>query len=204
MFGPLPSIFMKRMLTYERLLTSLLVVFAMASCGAHQAIQDDQSTAGLVAIRTSMDPAIIETLVFQMVNAERKKNGVRRLEWNVALAELARRHSHDMARRGVLSHTNSNGEDPTVRAKKRGISVTKREGSVTRIGLSENIGTIPEGNLRGYGPVRSERDVADAMMKNWLSSPPHRANILDPRLEVIGVGVSGDGRGTYYLTQDFR
>ncbi|HSB52479.1 MAG TPA: CAP domain-containing protein [Dissulfurispiraceae bacterium] len=195
---------MKRLLTYERLVTSLLIAFAMASCGAHQAIQNEHATAGLVAIRTSMDPGMIETLVFQMVNAERKKNGLPRLEWDVALAELARRHSHDMARRGVLSHTNSNGEDPTARAKKKGISVTKREGSITRIGIAENVGTIPEGNLRGYGPVRSERDVADAMMKNWLSSPQHRANILNPRLDVIGVGVSGDGRGTYYLTQDFR
>jgi uncharacterized protein YkwD len=186
----------------------LLIALAIASCGAYEVMPEkrtaarerDLSEAGAASLRTRE----IESLVYEMVNKERKNHGLKLLQWDGALADLARHHSSDMAARGTLSHTNRKGEDPTARAKRMGLSVTKQQGSVTWTGIAENIGMLPMGNLKGYGPVRSERDVAAAMMKYWLESPSHRSNLLNPRHDVIGIGAAGDGRGTYYLTQDFK
>jgi uncharacterized protein YkwD len=186
----------------------MLIACAVASCSAYEVKPEEQRVrheAGTAEVRAmSLQTRQIESLVYEMVNRERKNHGLKTLQWDGALADLARRHSTDMAARGILSHTNSKGEDPTTRAKKKGLNVTKQQGSITRTGIAENIGTLPMGNLKGYGPVRSERDVAAAMMKHWLESSSHRDNILNPHHDVIGIGAASDSQGTYYLTQDFR
>jgi len=63
---------------------------------------------------------------------------------------------------------------------------------------------MPTGNVEGYGYISSSNDVADAMMKSWMNSTGHRTNILDASYDFLGVGVSYNGYGTYYLTQDFK
>ena len=50
----------------------------------------------------------------------------------------------------------------------------------------------------GEGPT--ERDIQTAFMQ----SPEHRANILDHDFTQVGVGVSVDGDGTIWVTEDFR
>lgn len=146
----------------------------------------------------------IEDLVFRSVNDERRKNGLRALTWDSRLAEAARFHSIDMANRSYFSHENPEGEDPTMRAKKRGVETEIQRGSLTMIGIAENIGMMPKGFKGGYGYVGSSNDITNAMMKSWMNSPAHRANILDDNFDFIGVGVSHNGYGTYYLIQDFR
>lgn len=146
----------------------------------------------------------IENIVFSKVNEERRKRGLRALIWDPKLAEVARLHSLDMANKSYFSHDNPEGDDPTMRARKRGIETETQKGSVIMIGIAENIGMMPTGNVEGYGYVSSSNDVADAMMKSWMNSPGHRANILDASYDFIGVGVAYNGYGTYYLTQDFK
>ena len=36
----------------------------------------------------------------------------------------------------------------------------------------------------------------------WLHSPPHRHNLLSPRVDIVGLGTAGAGRGVY-VTADF-
>jgi hypothetical protein len=50
----------------------------------------------------------------------------------------------------------------------------------------------------GEGP--DVQDIHDAFMR----SPEHRANILDHDFTQVGVGVSVDGDGTIWVTEDFR
>jgi uncharacterized protein YkwD len=40
-------------------------------------------------------------------------------------------------------------------------------------------------------------------MNDWMNSPGHRANILSPSYNQIGVGVAKAANGTYYWTQMF-
>jgi uncharacterized protein YkwD len=146
----------------------------------------------------------IETMVFHEVNEERKKRGLKILNSDSKIAEMARLHSLDMANRSYFSHVNPEGEDPTMRAKRHGIETETQRGSIIMVGIGENIGMMPTGNVEGNGYVSSSNDVADAMMKGWMNSPGHRANILESDYNVIGVGVAYNGYGTYYLTQDFK
>lgn len=146
----------------------------------------------------------IETMVFNKVNEERKKQGLQALKSEPKIAEVARLHSLDMANRSYFSHVNPEGEDPTMRAKKRGIETETQKGSVIMVGIAENIGMMPTGNVEGNGYVSSSNDVANAMMRGWMNSPGHRANILNVDYNFIGVGVAYNGYGTYYLTQDFK
>ena len=49
-----------------------------------------------------------------------------------------------------------------------------------------------------YGSVS-----ADQMMTMWMSSPGHRANILNPRFTRIGIGAVRTTSGHWWATQDF-
>jgi uncharacterized protein YkwD len=41
------------------------------------------------------------------------------------------------------------------------------------------------------------------LMSMWMNSSGHRANILNPALTSIGVGIATDSRGIVWATQDF-
>ena len=50
---------------------------------------------------------------------------------------------------------------------------------------------------------RSPSSVADELVTRWMESAGHRANLLDPRFDALGVGVTFDGF-RYAATQNFR
>ena len=41
-----------------------------------------------------------------------------------------------------------------------------------------------------------------AIEQEWMHSAPHRANILDPQMNAIGIGIVKKG-GSYYAVEDF-
>ena len=63
--------------------------------------------------------------------------------------------------------------------------------------------------LRECGARRAAENIAygnvsaEEMMKKWMSSSGHRANILDPKLAYVGVGAARSGDGNWYAVQDF-
>jgi uncharacterized protein YkwD len=50
--------------------------------------------------------------------------------------------------------------------------------------------------------VAMNRDIVDAHTR-LMASPGHRANLLDPKFSVVGIGVVRDGRGIAFITEDF-
>lgn len=44
---------------------------------------------------------------------------------------------------------------------------------------------------------------ADTMVRMWMNSPGHRANILNARYHRLGLGVARTSTGRWYATQDF-
>jgi uncharacterized protein YkwD len=117
------------------------------------------------------DPAEAEVLA--LVNTERSAAGCPTLAWDETLAQVARLHSADMAARDYVDHTNPEGLSPFDRAANAGTSAS-----------AENI-------------AAGQRAAADAMA-SWMSSPGHRANILNCAMTRLGVGV-GYG-GSYGIT----
>lgn len=123
------------------------------------------------------DPAAEHELV-ERINQSREGQGLPRLEWSSKLAEAARAHSQEMAKRGQLTHRLP--DEPELRQR------------VAATGLrfdfaAENVG-------------RSS-DVA-SVHQEFLNSPGHRANILDPRANAVGVGAVRAG-DDLYVTENF-
>ncbi|MFI9253907.1 CAP domain-containing protein [Streptomyces sp. NPDC053069] len=115
--------------------------------------------------------------IVQLVNAERAKAGCRPLTLNTALTKAAQDHSADMAAHQNMSHTGSDGSAPGDRITAAGYDWSA---------YGENV-------AYGYS-------TADEVMAGWMSSPGHRANILNCSFQQIGVGLAQPGS---YWTQDF-
>jgi uncharacterized protein YkwD len=116
--------------------------------------------------------------LLDLVNSERAKAGLSQLQWDDHLAQAARVHTQKMAERGGLSHQFS-GEPPlTQRAGNAGAHFDF---------VAENVAYAPD-VLR--------------LHEGLMHSPPHRANILDPKCNAIGIAFA-QRDGELYVTEDF-
>ncbi|MFB4277258.1 CAP domain-containing protein [Nonomuraea sp. MTCD27] len=118
-----------------------------------------------------------ETAVVTLTNQARAKNGCRPLVHDAKLHLAAERHSSDMARNNYFSHDSRDGRTFDQRIKAAGF--------VFRM-AGENI-------AKG-------QPSAAAVVKAWLNSPGHRANIMNCSYTHIGVGHNAKGPT---WTQDF-
>ncbi|TDD82503.1 hypothetical protein E1293_16465 [Actinomadura darangshiensis] len=119
-----------------------------------------------------------EAAVVSLTNTERAKHGCKALRTDARLVVAARKHSADMAANDYFDHTSRNGDSPWKRMEDAGYSSPG----------AENI-------AKGY-------PTAAAVVKGWMNSPGHRANILNCGLRAIGVG-RASGSGGPLWTQDF-
>ncbi len=114
----------------------------------------------------------------QATNNDRAQNGLGALKWSPALARAAQAHADRMVREGALSHQYPGELDLVERA--------GRDGAHFRV-VAENLAVGPS-------PAAVETE--------WMHSPPHRRNILDARLDQIGVAVVRQG-GNLWAVEDF-
>ncbi|MEW1757120.1 sigma-70 family RNA polymerase sigma factor [Streptomyces cyaneofuscatus] len=117
--------------------------------------------------------------VLQIVNTERAKEGCGPVTSNDLLATAAQRHSADMASRDYFSHTSPDGTDPGDRITAAGYRWST---------YGENI-------------AKGQRTPAD-VMRAWMDSPGHRANILNCSFKEMGIGKVDSGGGPVW-TQKF-
>ena len=130
----------------------------------------------------------IEIRIFDLTNKMRRENGVHELKLEDTLGDIARRHSDDMIQRNFFSHDNPDGLSPEDR-----ICIEHRR----LIGITgENIW-----ESSGYD-LSDSRQIAEMVMTDWMGSPGHRRNILDPEYNRLGVGVSFKD-GELRVTQNF-
>lgn len=109
-----------------------------------------------------------------LVNAERTSRGLRALRSNSALARAAARHSGDMVRRKYFSHDSPSGSSMLDRVRASGF-IPRR-------------GTWIVGENLAYGSGSLARP--GAIVRSWMASPGHRANILQPRFRLMGIGIA--------------
>ena len=101
------------------------------------------------------------------------------LRSSAALEQAARAHADDMAGNSFLSHTGSDGSEPSDRG--------------TAAGYEWKI--IAENIAAGQATVE---DVA----ATWLESPGHCSNLMDPKYSETGIAYAlnpGDGRDIYWV-----
>lgn len=111
--------------------------------------------------------ATFEKEILRLVNLERKKRGIAPLTWNRQMAWAARYHAADMAHDDYFGHTSQDPENKSL----CGAFVRMRKFGR---GDAENIAA------GGLSPK--------ATMEQWMHSPGHKKNILNPSFKSMGVG----------------
>jgi hypothetical protein len=112
------------------------------------------------------------------VNRERRQRELPILKWDEGLARAARKHAELMAEQKVLEHQLPDEPKLAARAHDAGARFSH---------ITENIGVA---------------DWANEFHEGWMHSPGHRANILDPRIDSIGIAVV-EGEQRLYAVEDF-
>lgn len=114
-----------------------------------------------------------------LVNKERQAAGIKPLEMDSKLVEIARLKSQDMIDKNYFSHTSPTYGDPFTMMKNMGVS----------------FGYAGE-NLAGNQTVGSAHETL-------MNSPGHRANILNPNYTHAGIGIVEGGPYGAMFTQLF-
>lgn len=141
----------------------------------------------------------VELLMLDLINEERTSRGLEPLTINNNLNASSEDHSRSMLDNNSFSHRGVDGSSATERMVDAGYDL---EGS-WRTG--ENIGIQ---SLRGEPGIAD--DVEDVHI-SLMNSPGHRANILNPDFDEIGIGVelgdftydSGARLDSVMITQNF-
>lgn len=145
-----------------------------------------QSPDSKVAPKPDSSPAgscgnAFETEVFNLVNQERAKQGLKAFLCDLVATKVAHDYSQVMCDKNWFNHTGPDGSSPFQRMEKAGIQFST---------AGENIA--------------AGQQTPASVMQSWMNSSGHRANILG-NYKYIGVGYvpcSKGGMG-HYWTQDF-
>jgi uncharacterized protein YkwD len=139
---------------------------------------------GMVMVAAPAEAAVANTskmagdVVF-LTNKQRAAHGCKAVKADARLNQAAKFHSAWMAQTGTFSHVGRGGSAFDQRIRAAGYRTPR----------SENIAF-------GY---QTGADV----VKAWMNSPGHRANILDCTAKTVGVAIVFSKGGTPYITQDF-
>ena len=109
-----------------------------------------------------------------LLNAERRARRLPPLRSNQRLGRASLLQARDMVARRYFSHTSRDGTDFATRIERTGYMQGARRWSV-----GENIAW-------GAGPLATPSEI----VRSWMQSPPHKANILRGEFREIGIGVA--------------
>jgi uncharacterized protein YkwD len=192
-----------------RILLALVVLVQMLSCAApRKPMPAPQEPTVAGRTKPSLSIAELEREVHLLVNKERQARGLSPLSWNRALAEIARKHSQDMAVRNFFSHQSPDGHGFPDRYRQANYSCSVPRGNIIHTG-AENIfqnNTYDRVIFRGRETRydwNTMREIAETTVQGWMNSPGHRKNILTPFWESEGIGVAVSADDKVYITQNF-
>jgi uncharacterized protein YkwD len=130
----------------------------------------------------------VEELVFELTNQARLAKGLAPLSQDDELQQVARAFSNDMLVRRFFDHATPDGVDFAKR-------ITEQYRHRVFV-VGENIWFAS-----GYDPANVQR-TAKEIVEDWMTSPGHRENMLDPQYTHLGVGVSARHQ-SIRATQEF-
>jgi uncharacterized protein YkwD len=113
-----------------------------------------------------------------LANQARAQAGAGKLEWDEALAAAARDHCLRMAAEGPIAHRYGGESDLSTRAGQAGAHFDL---------IEENV---------AVGPTPA------VIHDQWMHSPGHRSNLLNPDVNRVGIAVVA-ARGVLYATADY-
>ena len=135
------------------------------------------SSGGVTTASGSVAAAVIAA-----TNQQRARNGLPALATSSKLMDAALLHAKQMAQYQKLSHEISGAPYPTLATRLQAVGYVYRD-------AAEN--------------VAWNQPDPQAVLASWMSSPGHRANILDPSLTQIGAAMARSSKGEPYWIQVF-
>ena len=153
-----------------RVATALAVLFTwmFAAAGPAHAAKK-RGCAGASAVPTVQTLAQANATVLCLVNAERKRRGLRALRSSAPLTQAAVGHSADMVARRFFDHVGLDGLTPRQRVARAGYRA----------------GWVEETLACGWAQLSTPRSLVTSMLR----SPAHRTILLNRRLREVGVGL---------------
>lgn len=119
----------------------------------------------------------LERYMLELVNQERTSRGLDALILETNLNEAADIHSQWMTDADTFSHTGANNSSPTARMTAADMDLSGSWGT------AENIAAVSVQGTSSYF------DEVQQLHTNLMNSSGHRANILNPDLEYVGIGI---------------
>ncbi|WP_440899341.1 CAP domain-containing protein [Actinosynnema sp.] len=138
------------------------------------------AAAGFAVAAPATTAPSYEEQVRQLTNQERVAGGCPALAWNDKLAAAAKGHNDEMAKTDTLSHTGKDGSNPSQRIDRAGYDWQT---------IGENV---------AFG----QKTPAE-VVKAWMNSPVHKANIMNCAYLDLGVAYAPDKKNRLYWTQNF-
>ncbi len=123
-----------------------------------------------------------ESRILNLINAQRKSQGLRPLAYNPQLDQMAKIQAGNMARYQRMAHTLPNANLPTLGDRARYVGYA--------------YGKIAENVALGY-------PNAETVVEGWMNSTGHRRNILDREVVETGIGIARSSAGGLYYCQVF-
>jgi len=122
----------------------------------------------------------LELEMLDLINIERGKKGLKDMEFDEDMAEVARKHASDMLKRGYFSHFSPEGKSPFDRI---------RYEKLKFLIAGENLAIARTLQLAHEG---------------LMESPGHRDNILHKSFGRVGIGILDAGFHGIIVVQNFR
>ncbi len=126
----------------------------------------------------------MERRAFDLINEQRRANGLPPFQWDEDLCRMARALSGQMANQNFFNHVTPDGRDMVARAHASGIMHWRA--------LGENIAYN-----QGFD------DPAGFAVERWMGSAKHRDNILNGYFTRSAIGVARASDGRVFFTQVF-
>jgi|GEM_PF-5503654 len=152
----------------------------------------------------SIDIRTLELKLFDRINQERKKYGLQPLKWNEKLAEVARSHSKEMAENNYFSHKGLDCKEVDYRVSKAGIFYTLVGENLLQISLIDTYWYDPTTKIIIKREYKDINNLIEEMVQSWMSSPGHRANILNKDFDETGIGIAIQNVPKYYIDSDIE
>ncbi len=153
------------------------------ACRGRPPATDLEPSPQLPTIRVSNQAQIVELLVDELSNEQRRTAGLPELEPDEELRDVARKHSQDMFARAYFSHDNPDGLSPSDRVHR---------------GHRRLVGESGENIWMCQNCWKEDADALAAAIvtgaDGWMNSPKHRENILRQRFNHGAVGLAQHGK----------
>jgi uncharacterized protein YkwD len=157
-------------------LTKILVMTSLALASVAPRLPAQIPAQSAFALENNL--TVAEQYLFTAANEARANQGLSPLRLDPVLTEASAQHAREMANRAAISHQFDGEPELATRGANAGAHFSL---------ISENVGEAPSSVI-----------IHDL----WMNSPGHRANLLDPSVDSIGIAIV-TRNNQLYAVEDF-